>query len=40
MIRRVGVVEIEYFKYGKKGHKCKEYLLWMRKEKVICVTRP
>jgi len=23
-IRRVGVVEVECFKYGEKGHKCRE----------------
>jgi len=27
IIREVGVVEVECFKYGEKGHKCKECLL-------------
>ena len=40
MIRRVGVVEVECFKYGEKGHKCKECLLWVRKEKAARVVRP
>jgi len=39
-IRRVGVVEVEYFKYGKKGHKYREYPLWIKKEKVAHVVRP
>ena len=39
MIRRVGVVEVECFKCGKKGHKCKECPLWKRKEKVVHVAR-
>jgi len=40
MIRRVGVVEVECFKCRKKGHKCKECPLWMRKEKATYVARP
>ena len=40
MIRRVEVVEVEYFKCGEKGHKCKECSLWMRKEKAVHVERP
>ena len=27
IIREVGVVEVKCFKYGEKGHKCKECLL-------------
>jgi len=34
IIRRVGVIEVECFKYGEKGHKCKECPLWVRKKKV------
>jgi len=33
IIRRVGVIEVECFKYGEKGHKCKECPLWVRKKK-------
>ena len=40
MIRRVGVTEVKCFKYREKGHKCREYLLWVRKEKAIHVIRP
>ena len=40
MIRRIGVVKVECFKYGEKGHKCKECPLWVKKEKVACVARP
>ena len=40
MIRRVGVVEVEYFKYGEKGHKCREYPLWVRKKRMAYVARP
>jgi len=40
VIRRIEVVEVKYFKCGEKGHKYKEYLLWVRKEKVACVARP
>ena len=39
MIRQVGAVEVECFKCGEKGHKCKECPLWVRKEKVACVER-
>jgi len=38
-IRRIRVVEVECFKYGKKGHKCKECPLWVRKE-VVYMARP
>jgi len=31
---------MECFKYGEKGHKCRECPLWMKKEKVVCVARP
>jgi len=34
-IRRVGVIEVKCFKYGEKRHKCKEYLLWVRKENAV-----
>ena len=40
MIRRVGVVEVEYFKCGEKEHKCREYPLWVRKKRVAHVARP
>jgi len=36
MIRRIGVVEVECFKCGEKGHKCKEYSLWVRKKSGMC----
>ena len=39
-IRRMGIVEVECFKYRKKGHKCKEYSLWVRKKKVAHMARP
>jgi len=39
-IRRIGVVEVECFKCGEKGHKYKECPLWMRKEKAAHVARP
>jgi len=39
MIRRVGVVEVECFKCGKKGHKCRECPLWVKKEKTVHVTK-
>ena len=32
-IKRQEAVEVECFKCGKKGHKCREYLLWKRIEK-------
>ena len=38
--RTVGVVEVECFKCGEKGHKCKECPLWVRKEKAVHVARP
>ena len=40
MIRKVGVVEVKYFKYREKGHKYKECLLQMRKERTAYVARP
>jgi len=48
MIRRIGVVEVEYYKCGEIGHKCKECLLWKKakekkrrvEEKVACVAIP
>ena len=33
-IERVGVVEVECYKCGEKGHKHKECSLWERKERV------
>jgi len=39
-IRKVGVVEVECFKCGEKGHKCKKCPLWVRKEKAVCVAKP
>jgi len=38
-IRRVGVVEVECFKYGEKGHKCRECPLWVRKKKPACLVK-
>jgi len=32
MIRRVEVIEVECFKCGEKGHKCRKCPLWVRKE--------
>jgi len=40
MIRKIGVVEVECFKYGKKRHKCKECSWWMRKKKAVYIERP
>ena len=31
---------VKCFKYGKKGHKCRECPLWVRKEKAVHVARP
>jgi len=28
IIRKLEIVEVEYFKCGKKGHKCRECPLW------------
>ena len=39
IIKRVGVVEVECFKYGEKGHKCRESPLWARKKKVVHVAK-
>jgi len=39
-IRRMGIVEVECFKCGEKGHKYKECPLWVRKERAIHVARP
>jgi len=39
-IRRVGVVEVECFKYREKGHKYRECPLWVKKEKAARVVRP
>jgi len=39
-IRRIGVVEVECFKCREKGHKYKEYPLWVRKEKAVHMARP
>jgi len=38
-IRRVGMVEVECFKCGKKGHKCRECPLWVKKEKTAHMTK-
>ena len=35
MIRRAGVVEVECFKCGEKGHKYRECPLWVRKKKLV-----
>jgi len=45
-IRRQETVEVECFKYGEKGHKCKECPIWKGEkklrvvEKVACVAMP
>ena len=44
-IRRQEMVEVEYFKCGEKGHKCREYPLWKGKklrvvEEVVHVAMP
>ena len=39
-IRRVGIVKVECFKCGEKGHKCRECPLWVKKEKAVHVVRP
>jgi len=39
-IRRHEVVVVKCFKCGEKEHKCREYLLWEKKEKVACVAKP
>ena len=38
-IRRVGVVKVECFKYGERGHKCRECPLWVRKKKPACLVK-
>ena len=38
-IRRHEVVVVERFKCGKKGHKCRECLLWEKKERVAHVAK-
>jgi len=40
MIKRVRVVEVKCFKCGEKEHKCRGCLLWVRKERAVCVARP
>jgi len=45
-IRRVGAVEVEYYKCGEMGHKCRECLLWKKvveerrrvEERAVCVA--
>jgi len=39
-IRRVGAVEVKCYKCGEMGHKCREYPLWKKKERVACVAKP
>ena len=39
-IRRHEVIVVECFKYGEKGHKCREYPLWKKKERVAHVAKP
>jgi len=34
IIRKQEVVEVEYFKYGEKGHKCRECPLWKKEKKL------
>ena len=38
MIRRVAIVEVECYKCGERGHKCRKYLLW-EKERVVHATK-
>jgi len=38
-IRKVGVMEVKYYKCGEIGHKCRECLVWERKERVACVAK-
>jgi len=37
MIRKQETVKVEYFKYGEKGHKCREYPLWKEEKKLQVV---
>jgi len=42
-IRRMGVVEVEFFECGEKGHKCRECPLWIRRkneERAVHVAIP
>ena len=32
IIKKQKTVKVECFKYGEKGHKCKEYSLWKEKK--------
>jgi len=34
MIRKQEMVKVEYFKYGEKGHKCKECSRWKEEKKL------
>jgi len=34
MIRRQEIMEVECFKCGEKGHKCREYSLWKEEKKL------
>ena len=38
--RRVRVVEVECFKCGEKGHKCRECSLQVKKERAAYVVKP
>ena len=37
MIRKQETVKVEYFKYGEKGHKCRECPLWKGEKKLQVV---
>ena len=39
-IRRHEVVVVKCFKCGEKGHRCRECLLWEKKERVVHVALP
>jgi len=38
-IRKVAVVEVEYYKCGERRHKCRKCLLWERKKRVAHVAK-
>jgi len=40
VIRRQKSVMVKYVKCGKKGHKYKKCLLWMRKERIAHIAKP
>ena len=40
MARRQETVVVKYYKCGKKGHKCRECLLWVKKERAVHMAKP